>query len=164
MIKKKYYTALAWLVALLLPLCASAEGLRDLSGNSHTLEEFAGKGKWLVVMVWASDCQVCNAEAEKYQAFYEAHREKDATLLGVSMDGAAKEDEARAFIARHGVQFPNLIGEPGDVASLFMDLTGMLWRGTPSFLFYSPDGTLTAQQVGAVPPDLIEDFIHKNSQ
>ena len=37
------------------------------------------------------------------------------------------------------------------------------WIGTPSFLLFDPQGNLLAQQVGAVPPELIEEFIAKHT-
>jgi peroxiredoxin len=152
------------LLALSLPAFAASSALRDFNGNARDIADFTGNGKWLVVMIWASDCQVCNAEAYKYVDFHTFHKDNDARMLGISMDGAAKKNAARAFIDRHNVNFPNLIGEPQDVAGLYTRLTGQPWRGTPTFLIYSPSGELRAQQVGAVPPHLIEQFIQKNSK
>lgn len=135
--------------------------LQGMDGNIHTLNEFTGQGKWTVVMLWASDCHVCNAEAKTYDKFHRAHREKDATILGVSLDGADKKAEAEKFIQRHSVHFPNLIGEPATVEQLYSQLTGQRWVGTPSFLIYSPSGELRAAQAGAVPVNLIESFMKK---
>ncbi len=42
-------------------------------------------------------------------------------------------------------------------------LTGQQFRGTPGFLIYGPSGELRAQQIGAVPVNLIENFIANNS-
>ena len=39
------------------------------------IEDYAGKGKWLAVMYWASDCHVCNVEVGNYADFHERHRE-----------------------------------------------------------------------------------------
>jgi hypothetical protein len=46
-----------------------------------------------------------------------------------------------------------------DGSRLFYELTGTPLNGTPAFLLYTPEGELAAQQVGAVPVDLIETFI-----
>ena len=110
-------------------------------------------------MIWASDCHVCNQEAKGYVKFNKAHKDKDAFILGISMDGRERKAEAVAFIKRHGVDFTNLIDEPENVTALYGTLTGQPFVGTPTFLVFSPAGELLAAQAGAVPTDVIESFI-----
>ncbi|MGW8246551.1 MAG: peroxiredoxin family protein [Acidiferrobacterales bacterium] len=140
-----------------------AAGLTDFSGQSKEISDFTGGGKWRIVMIWASDCHVCNQEAHTYVKFNQEHKDKDAQMLGISMDGKEKLKEAEAFIKRHQLNFPNLIGEPVDVAMKYMQLTGAEWVGTPTFLIYGPQGELLAKQEGAVPVDLIENFIKSHA-
>jgi peroxiredoxin len=135
----------------------------DFTGQPRSIESFAGNGKWLVVMIWASDCHVCNREAESYAQFHESHKNRDATLLGVSIDGQAKKADAEDFIRRHDLPFPNLIGEPEAVMLYYMMVSGAQFAGTPTIMVYGPDGTLMAAQAGAVPPEIIEDFMARNS-
>ncbi len=160
------FRSLAWLTGwwlLFIPWLALAQGpLQDFSGKSRSIDEFTGKGKWTVVMIWASDCHVCNHEAHNYIDFHFVHSDKDATVLGISIDGRAGKANAEAFINRHQVNFPNLIGDAVAVADWFTGLTGAPWIGTPTFLIYAPDGVLKAQQVGAVPTPIIEDFMQKS--
>jgi thiol-disulfide isomerase/thioredoxin len=148
------------LLGLLLNLgITQAETLKDFSGNPQQLTQHTGQGKWTVIMLWASDCHVCNQEAHQYEDFHQRHKDKDASVLGITLDGMGKVDAASAFVARNQVSFPNLIGEPYVVTALYSELTGRPWVGTPTFLIYSPGGELVAQQAGAVPASLIEDFI-----
>ena len=140
-----------------------ALGLVDLDGHPRDLDEFTGQGKWTVVMFWASDCPVCNAEAHEYVLFHDQHQETQAGVLGITLDGEVGRARALQFIERHMVDFPNLIGEPGAVAGLYTQLTGEPWLGTPSFLVFAPDGRLRARQVGAVPAKRIEAFIERES-
>ena len=149
----------------LLPAWANASEMvvQDFSGAYKSLSDYTGKGKWTIVMLWASDCQVCNKEVHNYVAFHTKHKDTDATVLGVSLDGNAKKKDAQEFLDRHKVNFPSLIGEPVFVANGFLDITGEEFRGTPTFLIYGPDGQIQAQQAGAVPTDLIESFIAQNS-
>lgn len=155
-------------VLLLLPLLALADYsiglLRDLDGGVHTLDEYTGQGRWTVVMLWASDCPACNAEARAYQAFHRTHAARgDAQMVGVSLDGLQGKAAAAAFIARHGLRFTNLIDEAETVAKMYQDLTGKTWIGTPTFLVFAPSGELRAAQVGAVPVKIIEAFIARES-
>ena len=161
----KRLTFLSFLIVFFLPLSVSAEinGFQDFSGNNKVFKNHLGKGKWLVVMMWASDCYICNKEAHQYVDFHMFHSDKNATVLGISLDGESKKEDARGFIKKHNVDFPNLIAEPETVAKLFYESTGQQFAGTPTFLIYAPDGELKAAQAGAVPAQLIEDFITKNS-
>ena len=155
----------AWLLLLLFATSTvMADPLQDFNGKPQQIKNYAGQGKWLVVMIWASDCHVCNVEAAQYIQFHEQYKNKNAHVLGISLDGQDKKADAEKFIQRHHVTFKNLIGEPLEVAQWFVDLTGADWVGTPTFLIYNPKGELVIQQAGAVPVNLIEEFIAKESK
>jgi peroxiredoxin len=160
----------SWMAVILLASLVSAGSawaaaeLKDFNGKQSSIADYAGKGKWLVVMLWASDCMVCNQEIGNYTAFQTKHAGKDAVMLGVSIDGDEKMKDARDFMSRHKVNFPSLIGEPQQVASLYQELTGTEWRGTPTFMVYNPKGELIGAQTGAVPTEVIESFIDRESQ
>jgi peroxiredoxin len=156
-------TLLSLLGALLFSPIVSAEikGFQDFNGKPQLLENYTGKGKWLIVMIWASDCFICNREAHQYVDFHLVHSDTDATVLGISIDGESQKKEAQGFIKKHSIDFPNLIAEPEYASNLYRELSGQFFAGTPSFLIYSPDGELKAAQAGAVPTSLIEDFIKK---
>jgi len=141
---------------------ALGEPLREFRPGPAALDEFTGKGQWVILKIWASDCHICNREAYQYVDFHEFHKDTDAVMLGLSLDG---EDRAAAlgFIERHEIQYPNLIADYAIGTGWYANLTGRQWVGTPTFLVYDPSGTLRAQQVGAVPIELIEQFIAKNS-
>jgi peroxiredoxin len=162
---KRYASRLSVMVlGLLLSTLVSAAGsLTVFNGEADVLKGYTGKGKWLVVMIWASDCHVCNMEAESYIMLHESRKDQDATLLGISTDGPSGMADAEAFIKRHHVTFPNLIAESDEVVRLYAELTGVYMAGTPAFLIFGPDGTLKVQQVGAVPADMIANFITENS-
>jgi len=146
-----------------LSVAAEINGFDDFNGKPQVFENYLAKGKWLVVMIWASDCRICNREAHQYVDFHMLHSDQDATVLGISLDGESRKKEAEAFIKKHSVDFPNLIAEPATVANFFQESTGQGFAGTPTILNYSPDSKLKADQVGAVPKEIIEDFIKKNS-
>lgn len=155
-----------WLLLLLLlvpTLTIAQKGpgviMPDLEGNFHGLSEYTGQGKWTVVMMWASDCHACNEEAHQYVAFHEAHKNNDATVLGISLDGKQKLGDAKQFVSRHEVSFPNLIDEPVKVTQFYSAMTGQAFVGTPTFMVFDPGGKLRGAQVGAVPTKIIEAFI-----
>ena len=150
-----------FLLIALMPASATASApdftLSDLSGNEHPLSQYVGQGQWTVVVMWAEDCEICNAEIEAYDFFHEEHSKKDARVLGVSIDGKDKIELARDFIKRHDLSFPNLIMEPE--MSEILKFGGGNFVGTPTIYIYTPDGEIVAAQAGAVPLHIIEDFI-----
>ncbi len=149
------------LLASLWSPVATAE-LAAFKAGPAALDGYAAEGKWLVVMLWASDCVACNREARQYIDFHEFHHDVDASVLGISLDGN-DQLAAQKFIDRHEVSFPNLISDYESAGSWFEGLTGQQFRGTPGFLIIDPKGELRAQQIGAVPVELIEQFIKANS-
>ena len=162
----RIFTLFSLLSLLVLSSQVSAEikGFQDFKGKSQKIENYLGKGKWTIVMIWRSDCHVCNHEAHAYVDFHMIHSDTDATVLGISSDGENRKKEAEKFIAKHTVDFPNLIAEPETVASFYQEMTGQFFAGTPTFLIYSPTGELKAAEAGAVPTALIEDFMKRNSE
>ena len=158
----------AAVLALLPALASSAppeESLYDFEGRLRTLEEYVGKGKWLVVTVWASDCAICEREIPELVAFHNAHRDKDATVLGISVDGPTRKAEALAFIQRHQVSFPNLLDHGRAFKTIYLRETGRPWfGGTPMNLVYAPDGRLAARRIGPLARAEIETFIEKETR
>ena len=134
-------------------------GLADLDGKPQKFKDFLAKDKWTVVMLWASDCHVCNKEAHEYVAFQEKHKNGNIQMLGLTLDGKANLKEAREFVAEHKLNFPNLIGEPETIAGLYYDLTGDFFYGTPSIIVFDTKGETRGGQAGAIPPSIIEEFI-----
>lgn len=131
--------------------------LKDFSGARHNVNEYIGKGKWVVVTVWAHNCPVCNAEIYQMTFFHDEHHKKDAVVLGVSIDGDAKLDKARAFVDRHSLNFPNLLAEPEqEVLAAF---GGGPFIGTPTFYIYAPDGKLVSQRIGPTTQEQVEEIM-----
>jgi thiol-disulfide isomerase/thioredoxin len=133
--------------------------VQDFDGGYHLLEEKIVTGRWTLLALWRSDCHVCNEEIDEIIRFHRDNAEHRAVVLGLALDGLAARFDEQAFIARHGVNFPNLITDESNAAALYEQATGEAWIGTPTFLIFSPDGKLAAKQVGGVTQKLIEDFI-----
>ena len=131
--------------------------------ESESLENYTDDGKWLIVMIWASDCIACNNDARSYSDLHTRHKNGNASVLGLSIDGDIKREEAIAFTKWHEISFPNLIGNPDAVESYYAQLTHTAWVGTPSFLIFNPQGTLEAKQAGAIPAELLEQFLNQHA-
>jgi peroxiredoxin len=149
------------LLTLFLPASAIAAApdltLRDFNGAERHVSEFIGNGKWTVVAIWEHDCPICNAEIQTMEFFHLDHKDKDAIVLGVSIDGWKKRDLARDFVERHDLSFPNLLIEM-KIEEL-MKFGGGMFYGTPTFFIYNPAGKIVARQIGPLPIDALENFI-----
>jgi peroxiredoxin len=164
--KTRILAALAVLMALVSATAVAAEDsvFSDFDGTPRSIESYTGDGQWLVVMIWAHDCHVCNMEAESYAQFHETHKDGTARVLGISLDGAAAKAEISAFVEKHALPFPNLIGEPQTTMLYYQMLTGARFLGTPTILLYDPSGKLRAAEAGAIPTQIIEQYIADNSK
>lgn len=159
----KFLTAVL-LIVFPFPTLAGSPLFQNLASDAfETVDSHRGRGKWLVVMVWAFNCEICKAEVGAYEQFHQRHRQTTAGVLGLTLDGTVGKGDALDFVKQHNLNFNNLLGEPEAVMSYFQILTGSPWIGTPSFLIFGPNGELMAKQVGALSPDLIEQFIKDTS-
>ena len=136
---------------------------RDMQGNITTLEAQQTPGEWTVVMIWASDCHICNQEVREYSQFHLKHADKKANIVGVSIDGNQGLTDAKDFIQRNKVLFPSLIADVETVSRWYQMRTGESFRATPTFVLIDGDGAVRAAQPGAVPTQIVEDFIAANS-
>ena len=150
------------LASLTMPAFASAPDItaRDVEGKVHNVNQYIGQGKWTIVVFWAHDCHICNLEIEQMTFFHDDHRQNDATVLGISMDGFEQVKKSRAFIDRHELNFPNLLIKQSQAE--FRKFGGGGFIGTPTFYLYNPAGELLAKNIGPVSPEELEKFIKAN--
>ena len=137
-----------FMVLCLAPVLVLAAGtdirLKDIDGKDHNVNEFIGRGKWTVVALWSADCPICRRDIFHMTFFHDEHRNDNATVLGISVDGYANRDKARKFIDEQSLNFPNLIGDADEVSRL----SGLTFIGTPTYYFFSPEGKFMTQRIG----------------
>lgn len=157
----RFWTAVAAGVCGLMATLALAATpdipMRDPDGKTRNVNEFIGHGRWTVVVVWAHDCHVCGREIHEMSSFHLAHQDKEAIVLGVSIDGYDQVKEARRFITRHKLPFANLIAEPQQ--DVMMKFGAGRFVGTPTYYIFNPQGEIVGQNVGPVTRDEVETFL-----
>jgi len=136
--------------------------LQDFDGKKVPVSKYIGHGKWTLVMIWAHNCPVCNQEAQNISFFHEDHKNRDATVLGISIDGKAGVALARGFVDRHLIDFPNLIADLGE--DDLLQFGGGDFVGTPTFYLYSPQGELKGKSIGPISIPALEDLIRGEKQ
>jgi peroxiredoxin len=143
--------------ALAVPLLALASPelvLPGMDGRDRPVKEFIGHGQWTVLAIWSADCPICKRDMPEMAFFHDAHRHKDAVVVGISIDGKERAADIAQFIEDQRLDFVNLIGTPGQIAAL-----GGPFRGTPTYYIYSPKGNLVTRQVGPLTQEAAEEII-----
>lgn len=136
---------------------SSAQAMTNLKGQQSHISSFAGKGKWLVVQVWKSDCKMCNVAMPDLVKF--SKKLPNSTVLGVTLD--SNQNSINAFNKRHKVQFPTLKASANEMNGYLKRIAGEGLTGTPTYLIYSPDGQLKAMQPGMIPAASIYNFLNQ---
>jgi cytochrome c biogenesis protein CcmG, thiol:disulfide interchange protein DsbE len=84
--------------------------LPELTGDGRiSLADLRGKA--VVLNFWASWCQPCKKEAPMLQEAFERHRGEGLVVLGVNAQDFRVD--ARRFVERYGVTYPNVHDGPG---------------------------------------------------
>lgn len=135
--------------------------VRTIEGKFTTLSQHFEKDKWTLVMLWTTDCGICQREYPVMSEFHDKHKDIDAKVIGVSLDGYSKLDDITAHIDEMPMTFDNLIGEITVVAFNYESATEESLRGTPTFLMFNPQGQLVGHNPGPVKPEALEKFISR---
>ncbi len=160
---KKIFLLVSFLFSnMLLSSSSWALEMRSFEGKPTTLEQQVGKGKWSVVVFWSHSCGICRRETPALSRFHLEHKDIDAQVIGISIDGEKNKPLAKQFIKQTQMKFPSYIVELPLMAINFKQLTEESFRGTPTFLLYNPAGEIVGMQTGPVRVEALENFIASN--
>ena len=97
------------------------------------------RGKVVVLNFWASWCAPCKSEAPRLEAAWQRYRQQGVVVLGV--DGQDFSSDAKRFIRKHKITYPNVHDGPGDVGTKY-GVTGF-----PETYFVDRRGRLVGDRV-----------------
>lgn len=129
----------------------------DLDGKSTFLSDY--KGKWVIINLWATWCPPCLVEIPDLVLFHEAHKDKDAIVLGVNYE-AIDLEKVRSFAESQMINFPvvRFKGRVDGKTTPFGDL-----KGLPTTYMVTPKGKVVAARTGMVDQKMLEEFMEKYS-
>jgi cytochrome c biogenesis protein CcmG/thiol:disulfide interchange protein DsbE len=125
--------------------------LEQLDGSGEVrLAELEGKA--VVINFWASWCVPCREEAPRLQAAWEEWQDEGVVVLGINAQDFV--GDARKFVDRYGLTYPNVHDGPGSTLGRF-GVTGF-----PETWFVDREGRLVGARIqGPVSEQELEENI-----
>ena len=156
----KKFAVFAFAVLLSLPLLAAeppamgsaapAFSLPNQAGANVSLDQY--KGKWVVLYFYPKDfTSGCTVEAHNFQRDIDKYKEKNAEIVGVSVDTA---DSHKGFCDKEALQFTLLADTTHGVSEKYgstMEYNGNVLSARNTFLI-DPTGVIRKVYVKAKPP------------
>lgn len=160
------------LLLLLLPMVAcsgtQSPAMLGTDGNQYTLTDYVGRGKWVVVNVWATRCPYCRHELFDLGNFHERHYlskngKQDAMILGLTIKLPDFDMPDRDYVAQfkedYLIDYPLLLVDQQIAQAVIGKPVNMV----PLSFFYNPKGQLVYQIKGMVTKDMLEQVIQRKS-
>ena len=97
--------------------------VQTLDGKYTTLSQHFEEGKWTLVMLWTSNCGICVREYPVMSEFHDKHKDVDAKVIGVSLDGYSQLTKIKNHINDMPITFDNFIGDITTVAFNYQNST-----------------------------------------
>jgi cytochrome c biogenesis protein CcmG/thiol:disulfide interchange protein DsbE len=116
-------------------------------GGEESLSDY--RGQWVMVNFWASWCVPCREEAEALNELQEERGGPGFTVLGVDTEDLSPD--ARAFVKRYGMRYPQLRDGQGELADDFGT------TGVPESYLFDPRGKLRESQAGPVTEEILRE-------
>lgn len=137
---------------------APAEEVESVSLEDQ-FSKVIGQGKWTIVNVWSTSCISCRSEIPDLQDFHEAHKDQDATVLGIAIGfpnfDYPDRQTVRDFVRDYFVDFPTLTADAEQASNLIGEYVTMI----PVSFFYNPEGELVGRLQGTTNRQEIEDMM-----
>lgn len=112
------------------------------------------KGKWIIVNYWASWCKPCVTEIPELEAFYQAHKNTDAVVVGINYDFVSREETAKLAL-HYSITYPILPSEPDPYVHMGTQPVMVL----PTTYIINPEGQVVAQLLGEQSQETLEKAI-----
>ena len=142
---------------------ASDMQVKSLTGESVALSSYFEPGKWTLVMLWTTYCGTCRSQYPVVSEFHNKHKDSDAKVIGISLDGIGVIDKVRAYIHEKPMTFDSAVLDVDEFRPAYKALTEESFTGTPTYLMFDPDGALVAHVPGLITVEGVEQFIAENS-
>jgi cytochrome c biogenesis protein CcmG, thiol:disulfide interchange protein DsbE len=114
--------------------------LKTSKGGTVKLSDLRGQA--VLVNLWATWCPPCRAEMETIEKIYQEYQDQGFIVLAVNMTYQDAPLEVVPFVDQHGLTFPILLDETGDMAKAYQ------LKSLPSSYFINRDGVIREVVIG----------------
>ena len=151
------------LASTLVSTTANAFLLQNMDEQRVELMDYLDDDRWTLVMFWRRDCVQCEEQKPAFEAFYQQHKNLNATVLGIATDGMEYKDDIDALIAYNKPTYPNLVVFTDVFHRQYQELVGKPFRATPTFLLFDPQGNVRGSLFGYINFEEIAGYISSQS-
>lgn len=113
----------------------------DFDGQSVSLSDYVGKGKYVLADFWASWCGSCMEAIPTVASLYEKYADKGLQVVGVNV-WENKEGDGQKCYKEKNMTWPVMFVS-SDEATNSYGITGI-----PTLILFSPDGTILEKLTG----------------
>jgi thiol-disulfide isomerase/thioredoxin len=116
--------------------------MQDTSGNAHTLSDYIGKGKYVLLECWASWCHPCRADIPHLKEVYSLYHPYGFEIISVSLDDKrANWTKAIDQEKMEWLQLSDLKAFNGPLPKTYRI------NGIPDCLLFDPQGKLVTRNM-----------------
>ena len=126
--------------------------LHDLNGKRVSLRDL--RGKLVVLNLWATWCEPCNAEMPLLVEAAQKYQKQGVVFIGASLDDAQTQGKIPAFLDKYHVTYTILTGTTAD------DLKRLgMGIAVPGTAFIDANGVIRARILGQMRPQELQDRV-----
>ncbi len=127
----------------------------------NSVEQQLDKGRWELIMLWATYCHVCKKDFKKIEAFIKENESIPLTVVGVVIDGLEEKDKANQLIEKHKLNYTHVLTDYPGANEFYQTVANSELMGTPSYLLYDPENTLVAFNPNSIDLDALEILVYE---
>jgi peroxiredoxin len=146
-------------------LSLPAFAVTDLNNNvTVNFNDYLTTGKWTVLEIWAHDCPACRKTMHHLSDFNAIAENYNAQVIGVSLDGYDRRQQAQSFVKNQDMEFTNLLANVPEVEQFIHKYAPQAPLGTPTVMLFSPEAEFAGIIVGPVSMDELVHYFEEQQK
>ncbi len=148
---KLKYTLIPFLLVLLVSITRAEKAkkappftLKDLEGNSVTLDSLLGNGL-IIIDFWATWCKPCSKALDMLQKLYAQYADSGLQVLAITVDSPDKISRIKSLVSSKEWSFPILLDPEKEVKILYKVMA------LPTLFVVDQEGKIVYTHVGYNP-------------
>lgn len=126
----------------------------EYNGKTQRLSDYVGKGKYVLLDMWASWCAPCRAEIPNLKELHNKYKDKGLTVLGLFVWD--KKENLKKAMEEEGIDWSQLIDKDNTATKIY----GI--SGIPHIILFAPDGTILMRRLrGQYMIDVVNEIMKK---